>query len=178
MNKLYITLISLLIILVFLYFSGIVSFYSQTIANTNFNGATSLIAFDSNGNLKTVPVANINAGINSAVQGTADSLAKQTTDLEKNRVDPLSNGLSYIRNRLPNLAIKSAVDSRFQQQDTRLRMQDERQQKMANNYVKKNENIRIFNNDNNQILLKWDHNISSDGNINGKENYRYFRIKD
>lgn len=71
MNKLFITLIVFSAILAFFYFSGAISFYTQTLAPTNFNGANALIAFDSNGNLKSIPVANINAGINAAVKGTA-----------------------------------------------------------------------------------------------------------
>ncbi len=166
MNKLFITLLSLLTILVFLYFSGIVSFYTAAKTNVNFNGASSLIAFDSSGNLKTVPVSNVNAGVDASIKGTANSLSTYIT----NNANKFAN---FNSNVLPNLANKQYVLSSVQQGTQNLPTFES-----LKSYVKKGQKYKIYNNHDNQILLKWGKNIESDGNINSTENYRYFNIRD
>jgi hypothetical protein len=108
MNKLFITLITFSVILVFFYFGGIVSFYKAANTNVNFNGADALIAFDSNGNLKTVPVSNVNTGVDAAISRTADLL---NTDITKNA----NNYNNFSANVLPTLANKQEVASSVQQ---------------------------------------------------------------
>lgn len=136
MNKLLITLLSLLTILVFLYFSGIVSFYSQTLAPTNFNGASSLIAFDSNGNLKSIPVSNINAGINAAVKGTADSI-NNVIDTVKQRANDNSYGVSNLKdNIVPTLAKKTDVTNQINAANASVN-------RSLNSYVKKGSPVSI-----------------------------------
>ena len=108
MNKLFITLITFSVILLFFYFSGVISFYTAVPTDINFNGASNLIAFDSNGNLKTVPVSNVNTGINTAVSGTGDSLS---TDITSNS----NNFSNFSTNTLPYLTKKSEVATSIQQ---------------------------------------------------------------
>lgn len=108
MNKLFITLITFSAILIFLYFSGIVSFYTAAKTNVNFNGADALIAFDSKGNLKTVPVSNVNTGVDAAINRTADLL---NTDITKNT----NNYNNFSTNILPRLASKQDVATSVQQ---------------------------------------------------------------
>jgi len=166
MNILFITLLSLLTLLVIFYFSGILSFYTATPAATNFNGATSLIAFDATGNLKNVPVSNINAGIDAAVNGTAASL---NTDITSN-----SNDFGNFKTNLyPKLADKQFVARAVQQGTQSLATFNE-----LGSYVKKGQKYKIYNNDNNQILLRWGSNIQSDGKTKATDNYRYFNIND
>ena len=136
MNKLFITLLTLLTIRVFLYFSGIVSFYTQTFAPTNFNGASSLIAFDSNGNLKSIPVSNINAGINAAVKGTADSI-NNVMDTVKQRASDNSYGLSNLNNNIvPTLAKKTDVTNQITVANAAIN-------RSLNGYVKKGSSVNI-----------------------------------
>lgn len=170
MNKLFITLISLLTLLVFLYLSGIVSFYSQTPAATNFNGANALIAFDSNGDLKSIPVANINAGINAAIKGTADSLNK---DLSNVAARSYSNETRSRRNGSAMTTLASKTDVANQISAAKASVD-----RSLNGYVKKGQRYKIYNNDNNQILLKWGKNIETDGYTDSTEDYRYFNIRD
>lgn len=166
MNILFITLLSLLTLLVIFYFSGILSFYTAVPADINFNGASALIAFDSNGNLKTVPVSNVNTGINTAVSGTGDSLS---TDITSNS----NNFTNFSTNLYPKLASKADV-ARAVQQGT----QSLATFKDLGSYVKKGQKYKIYNNDNNQILLRWGSNIQTDGKTKETDNYRYFNIND
>lgn len=108
MNKLFITLITFSVILVFFYFGGIVSFYKAANTDVNFNGADALIAFDSKGNLKTVPVSNVNAGVDASIKGTADSLSADITS----NTNKFAN---FSTNVLPTLANKQDVKTSVQQ---------------------------------------------------------------
>jgi len=108
MNKLFITLLSLLTLLVIFYFSGILSFYKAANTDVNFNGADALIAFDSKGNLKTVPVSNVNTGVDAAISRTADLL---NTDITKNT----NNYNNFSTNLYPKLADKQFVAREVQQ---------------------------------------------------------------
>ena len=170
MNKLFITLIVFSAILAFFYFSGAISFYTQTLAPTNFNGANALIAFDSNGNLKSIPVANINAGINAAVKGTADSL---NNDLSNVAARSYSNETRSRRNGSVMTTLASKTDVANQISAAKASVNSS-----LNGYVKKGQRYKIYNNDNNQILLKWGKNIETDGYTDSTEDYRYFNIRD
>ena len=131
MNKIFITLFSLLTILAFFYFGGVISFYKQTLASTDFNGANSLIAFDSKGNITSIPVSNINTGINDAIKGTATSLS---SDIRAN-----TNNLSYLKNTtIPSLAKRTDVARRITSATRSLATKGE-----LNNYVKKGSPISI-----------------------------------
>lgn len=87
MNKLLLTFTFLIAILVVLYFNGALSFYTQALSSINFNGANTLIGFDSNGNIRSIPVNSVSSGIDRAVKGTTDSLVS-------NEIADLSNKVS------------------------------------------------------------------------------------
>jgi len=166
MNKLFITLITFSVILVFFYFSGIVSFYKAANTDVNFNGADALIAFDSKGNLKTVPVSNVNTGVDAAISRTADLL---NTDITKNT----NNYNNFSTNLLPKLADKQYVATSVQQGTQSLPTFDS-----LRSYVKKGQKYKIYNNDGRKILFKWGDYIKTDGYTDSTENYRYFNIND
>lgn len=103
MNKLLLTFTFLISILVVLYFNGVLSFYTQAFSSINFNGANAFIGFDSNGNLRSIPVNSVSSGIDRAVKGTTDSLvSNEITDLSnkvsRNKASAASNKASAASN--------------------------------------------------------------------------------
>jgi hypothetical protein len=145
----------IIVLLVIFYLSGSISFYTQTPANTNFKGSNDLIGFNSSGDIILVPVGNINSGIDTAVRGTTDSL---NNDLSRLRTDVYNNKTGIQR-------LNAGIDTKADRASLR-------------SYVKKGQKYKIYNNDGNQILLKWGSDIKADGNTNSTENYRYFNIND